>query len=278
MRGIFGTYENPRVNSFLDLLICLFKIATSQTFELAFREEAQALINAFLQFQTILSAFIFLTIFEETLPLSEYLQAKGLDMVKAWNMVQIASTNLKRMSPEFGEIHTAAKSYAEKVNEQLEEMAKDMQFSSRRMEDKFEDTRVEVALKERRIRKRKRLAGEAADEGRSLDALTQFQVDTHNVVRDRAVEALQYRFASHKSLFADLSCLDPTRFEDILLYGIPEGALSSIYKLASSINVESLRDELNSFAQNYSQLKRTLSTQSRLKVRMAKERAASQKE
>ena len=44
------------------------------------------------------------------------------------------------------------------------------------------------------------------------------------------------------------------------------------------VNVESLRDELNSFAQNYSQLKRTLSTQSRLKVRMAKERAASQKE
>ena len=237
MRGIFGTYENPRVNSFLDLLICLFTIATSQTFELAFREEAQALINAFLQFQTILSAFIFLRIFEETLPLSEYLQAKGLDMVKAWNMVQIASTNLKRISREFGEIHTAAKSYAEKVNEQLEEMAKDMQFSSRHMEDKFEDTRVEVALKERRIRKRKRLAGEAADEGRSLDALTQFQVDTHNVVKDRAVEALQYRFASHKSLFADLSCLDPTRFEDILLYGIPEGALSSIYKLASSIYI-----------------------------------------
>ena len=87
-----------------------------------------------------------------------------------------------------------------------------------------------------------------------------------------------YRFASYKSLFADFSCLDPKRFEDILLYGIPEGALGSIYELASSINVESLRDELNSFAQNYSQLKRTLSKQSRLKVRMAKKRVASQKE
>ena len=124
LRGIFGTYENPRVNSFLDLLICLFTISTSQTFELAVGEEAQALINAFLQFQTILSTFIFLRIFEETVPLSEYLQTKGLDMVEAWNTVQIASTDLKRKSREIGEIHTAAKSCAEKVNEQLEEMAK----------------------------------------------------------------------------------------------------------------------------------------------------------
>ena len=80
---------------------------------------------------------------------------KGLDMLKAWNMVQIASTNLKIKSREFGEIHTAARSYAEKVNEQWEEMAKNMQFSSRHTEDKFEDMIVEVAFKERRIRKRK---------------------------------------------------------------------------------------------------------------------------
>ena len=65
-------------------------------------------------------------------------------MVEAWNMVQIASTSLKGKSREIGEIHTAAKSCAEKVNEQLEEMAKDMQFSSCHMEDRFEDMRVEV--------------------------------------------------------------------------------------------------------------------------------------
>eukprot|EP00112_Aurelia_sp_Birch-Aquarium-sp1_P000120 Seg10095.1 transcript_id=Seg10095.1/GoldUCD/mRNA.D3Y31 product="Zinc finger MYM-type protein 1" protein_id=Seg10095.1/GoldUCD/D3Y31 len=47
LRGIFGTYEQPRVSSFMDLLICLFTISTSQTFELAVREEAQALISAF---------------------------------------------------------------------------------------------------------------------------------------------------------------------------------------------------------------------------------------
>ena len=105
------------------------------------------------------------------------------------------------------------------------------------------------------------MAGEASDEGRNLDALMEFQVDTHNVIMDRAVEALESRFASHKSLFADLSCLDPTRFEDIILYGIPYGALGSICKLASSTNVENLRDELQSFAQNYSQLKRSISAE-----------------
>ena len=152
------------------------------------------------------------------------------------------------------------------MNEQLEEMAKDMQLSSHHKEDKFEDMRVEVAFKERRILERKRLAGEAADEGRSLDALTQFQVDTHNVVMDRAVEALESRFASHRSPFADFSCLDPTRFEDILLYGIPEGALGSICKLASSINVEGLRDELNSFTQNYSQLKRSINAECTVEI------------
>ena len=94
------------------------------------------------------------------------------------------------------------------------------------------------------------------------------------------MEALESRFTSHKSLFADLSCLDPTRFEDILLYGIPEGALGSICKLASSINVESLRDEPNSFAQNYSQLIRRIKAEytAEYTVQMAKKRAASQKE
>ena len=39
------------------------------------------------------------------------------------------------------------------------------------------------------------------------------------------------------------------------------GALGSICKLASSINVESLRDELNSFAQKFSQLKRSINAE-----------------
>ena len=63
--------------------------------------------------------------------------------------MQIASTNLKRKSREFDDTHIAVRSYAERVNEELEEMAKEMQFSSSHMEDKFEEMRVEVALKER---------------------------------------------------------------------------------------------------------------------------------
>ena len=113
----------------MNLLISLFTITTSQTFELAVRED-QVLINAFLQFQTILSAFIFLRIFQEIEPLSEYLQSKGLDMMTGRNMVQIAGTNLKRKSREFDDIHTAARLYTKRVDEELEEMAKEMQFSS----------------------------------------------------------------------------------------------------------------------------------------------------
>ena len=125
-------------------------------------------------------------------------------------MVQIESTNLKRMSREFDDIHTAARSYAERVDEELEEMAKEMQFSSSGMENRFEEMRVEVALKERRICRRKRMAGETPVQGRNLSVLMGFQIDTHNAVMDRAVESLESCFASHKSLFADLSCLDPT--------------------------------------------------------------------
>ena len=47
-------------------------------------------------------------------------------MVKAWNMVQIASSNLQRKSRKFGDINTAARSFAEKVNDELEEFTNEM--------------------------------------------------------------------------------------------------------------------------------------------------------
>ena len=56
----------------------------------------------------------------------------------------------------------------------LEEMAQEMQFLSSHMEDKLEEKRVEMDLKERRVRRRKRMAVEVADEERNLDALMEF--------------------------------------------------------------------------------------------------------
>ena len=58
------------------------------------------------------------------MPLSECLQRKGLDQIKAWNMMQIARSSLRKKSQELDDIHTAGRSFAERVNDEFKQFAK----------------------------------------------------------------------------------------------------------------------------------------------------------
>ena len=104
---IFGSYSAINLTKsglFAELILALDAIADEPTFQESASGDDKVLMDHFMKFETILTAFVFLQIYKITTPLSLYLQTKGLDMLQAWRMVEAVnketSTQKKRMPGE----------------------------------------------------------------------------------------------------------------------------------------------------------------------------------
>jgi hypothetical protein len=69
---------------------------------------ARGYAESLLKYETILTAQIFLRIFEHTSPLSKYLQTAGLDILSAHIMVASTQDMLKRLRRDFESVKQAA--------------------------------------------------------------------------------------------------------------------------------------------------------------------------
>lgn len=70
----------------------------------------------FQDFETVLTAFTYLSIFEITAPLSCYLQTSGLNMFTAYNMVEAALEELRIRALKFEDVHSRALLFCRQVN------------------------------------------------------------------------------------------------------------------------------------------------------------------
>jgi hypothetical protein len=81
------------------------------------------------------------------------------------------------------------------------------------------------------------------------------------MVMDQVISSLKQRFSEHGSLYADLSCLDPNNFADILKT-LPSDALERISRLLRkfdhSITKNQLQTELLDFARKWESFQTTL--------------------
>ena len=89
-----------------------------------------------------------------------------------------------------------------------------------------------------------------ADEQDTSDSVKDFKVNAHNVIMDRVVESFERSFVDHRPLYMDMAFLDPSIFEDIVIKGLPDGALKSISSFLPTIDIDTAKNELMSFAQN----------------------------
>ena len=64
----------------------------------------------------------------------------------------------------------------------------------------------------------------------------------------RIVQSLELRFAQHKQLYKDVSCLDPAKFKTTAEKGLEDEALEGIVKLFPQISKDQVRLEVFSFA------------------------------
>uniref|UniRef100_H3A7Q5 DUF4371 domain-containing protein n=1 Tax=Latimeria chalumnae TaxID=7897 RepID=H3A7Q5_LATCH len=234
LKHIFRTFEDSSEALYATLVHTLIFLSTSEKFDSKTSSEASSLLENFVKFQTVLTAFMFLKMFETLDLTSKYLQTKGLDYMSAWSMVKQATKSLENQQQNFNLIYK---------KEELDETSLGID--------------IENDLPEKRIPKRKRMAGEIALHEKHKSSLDCFRVDVYNTVLDQAVNSMKERVDQNRDLISDTLCLDPRRFDQIVTGGLPRNALRKIANL-TEVNANDLRKELVKFAVNYENLSKSL--------------------
>ncbi|XP_047132607.1 uncharacterized protein LOC124811291 [Hydra vulgaris] len=239
--AIFGTFAEPSSTVFVNLILCLSCISESENFDTKTRHEAKTL-----KFDTILTAFTYLQVFEKVGPLSIYLQTRGLNVLVAFKMVEKAVIELKSQSRLFDDVHNNALQFVRMANASIIQRTKTM-------------LEVKIELPAKRKRKTPTMLDEhTVDERDESKALEHYKIHTYNVVMDQVVQSLESRFTSHRQLYMDMACFDTSNFGDLAISGIPENSLHSIIKFLPDADDDKIKAELLSFVTNYEILKLSL--------------------
>ncbi len=177
---VFGCFGNPQGALFLEVLMTLHTIVDDRTQQPTVRAKAKGFIEGLLRYETVLTAQTFLCIFEQTSPLSKYLQTRGMDIIAAQRLVEGTEEGLRECARDFEGVKCAADEFVKRANEKLQE------------EEECEPV-VQTALPERRFGKKKGMPGELAEDEQLASADTDFKVKVHNVIVDTVADSIHRR-------------------------------------------------------------------------------------
>ncbi|KAJ8402055.1 hypothetical protein AAFF_G00372900 [Aldrovandia affinis] len=93
---VFGHFGKPTNSLFLETVLTLAAIEQQANQKPTIRAKARGFKEGLLKYETVLTAQIFLRVFELTTPLSKYLQTKGMEILSAHRMVIATQDSLKR--------------------------------------------------------------------------------------------------------------------------------------------------------------------------------------
>ncbi|XP_069832299.1 zinc finger MYM-type protein 1-like [Dendropsophus ebraccatus] len=226
---------------YLDAVEVLFLISQLRNCDSRTSSEATSLYEKLCEFQTILTANVFLPIFDVIGPVSKYLQTSGLDYMVAWTMIENAIDQLKKI--EFEHIKESATHFALQMNDII----------SRSEIVSF--LKIETEIPARRVPRKKRMAGEISADERPSDEIQRFRMEVYRPIFDQILVSLTERFSENKQLVADTQFLHPRFFEDIRTdpKRVKPGSLKRISELAK-VNEDALISELVSFANLFPKL------------------------
>jgi len=191
----------PENALFVDLLETLQEISISTKFNADVRYKASTLFEKFRTFEILITAHIFLRVFSCTIPLSQYLQTKGLNLITAYQMVQKTLKFLKEQSRDFNTILQKSKRFVAWINNKLN--GKNLKIS------------INNNFIEERVSRKKKMPGEKLKDEPIINAVDQYRINIYNVIYDRIIGSIESRFVGNEQLFNDIAWLDPNCFKDI---------------------------------------------------------------
>ncbi|RXN33944.1 zinc finger MYM-type 1-like protein [Labeo rohita] len=157
---VFGCFRNPQGALFFEVLMTLDTIVEDKAQKPTVRAKAKGFVEVLLKYETVLTAQLFLRIFELISPLSKYLQTRGMDIITAQRLVEGTEEGLSKCARDFEGVKCAADEFVKWANGKLQE------------EEECELV-VQAALSERRIRKKKKMSGELAEDEQLMDSKAQ---------------------------------------------------------------------------------------------------------
>ena len=218
-------------------MVTLSVIRDSASFNQTTRDQTNDLVGKSLQFDTVLTAFLYNRIFSITSPLSEYLQTRGIDLLQAWRMVESSTNCSQRISRDFYTIHDRAVKFCNGVNRILSLQASEDQ-----------EIEVSTSFPNKRVRRRKAHADEERDEDVISSPLERYRVEVFCAVMDEVVGSLRRRFLQQGDLYRDFAFLNPRRFAEFRNKEIPTNVLSKLCNISGlNIDREVVKEQLVSF-------------------------------
>lgn len=144
LKKIFGSFGKPDQALYIDVLMTLSVFRGQATLKTAVRVKARGFLEALMRCETVLTAQLFLRIFEVTTPLSKYLQSQGLDILTAHRMVMATQDTMKDMARAFLSVKQAADNFVQWANTQLMveedcELELEAELPQKKEEEKEED-------------------------------------------------------------------------------------------------------------------------------------------
>lgn len=162
---VFGTFGKPDGALYVDVLHTLSAIKAVKTISTTARVNAMGYITQLLKYETILTAQIFLRIFQVTSPVSKYFQTSGMDILTAHGMTVVAEAQLKDMSRDFQKVKTVADMFVQWANNQTQEQNEETELEAK------------ASLPQKRGRKKKSMPGEMCQDEAVTDAEKSYETD-----------------------------------------------------------------------------------------------------
>ena len=145
LETIFGPFNNTKNGTYFVMLNVLNDIVNLPKLNAKQSFEASTLLEKWLQFSNILTAYLLFVVYSILRQASDYLQTSGLDYLTAWNMVQSSKDEIHRIS--FDTVYQSSINFTQSMNAKLAEYD-------------LEDIKVESKLKDVRVSRKRRMPGE----------------------------------------------------------------------------------------------------------------------
>ncbi len=177
VKKVFGHFGKPEDGHFTETVITLAAIENKENEKPTIRAKARGFKDGLLRYETVLTAQIFLRIFDHTMPLSKYFQTEMMDILSAHRMVIATHESIAR---DFISVRAAADTFVKWTNESIEQ--------------RKEGTNIEVdaALPQKRAKEKKSRVGEMAEDESFIDAERAYEVNVLNIILDTAIEAILF--------------------------------------------------------------------------------------
>ncbi|MGH0175548.1 UNVERIFIED_CONTAM: hypothetical protein FKN15_019912 [Acipenser sinensis] len=174
LKKVFGFFGKPDQDLYVEVLT-LSAIQGQANMKTTVRVKTRGFTEALLRYEMILTAQIFLRIFEFTSPLSRYLQTSGMDILSAVRMVVATQDNLKGIARDFYAIKAAADTFVQWANYNIQEQDEETEG-------------VEAILPQKRARKKKNMPGEMAQDEALTEVESAYKVEVHNQIMDTVTD------------------------------------------------------------------------------------------